>query len=105
MDQRGGEAFRKFPEALQRQGRTSLTILAEGQIPDNAKTLRGFEPGIQEIILSDRSGTYRLIYALRLDEDIWVLHAFKKKSKTGSKTPKPEIDVARARLKRLKEIL
>jgi phage-related protein len=30
---------------------------------------------------------------------------FQKKAKTGIKTPKPEIDLIRARLKRLKEVL
>jgi phage-related protein len=33
------------------------------------------------------------------------VHAFQKKSKTGIKTPKQEIDLIRERLKRLKEIL
>jgi phage-related protein len=34
-----------------------------------------------------------------------VVHAFQKKSKTGIKTPKAEIDLIRGRLKRLKEML
>ena len=33
--------------------------------------------------------------------DLWVLHAFQKKSKTGIKTPKAEVDLVRARLGRL----
>jgi phage-related protein len=32
-----------------------------------------------------------------------VIHAFEKKSKTGIKTPKQEIDLVRERLKRLRE--
>jgi phage-related protein len=32
-----------------------------------------------------------------------VLHTFQKKSKTGSKTPKPEIDLVKDRLKRAEE--
>jgi len=35
----------------------------------------------------------------------WVVHAFQKKSKSGIKTPKMEIDLIRDRLKRLKEML
>ena len=34
-----------------------------------------------------------------------VIHAFQKKSKSGIKTPQPEIDLIRERLKRLKEML
>jgi len=39
------------------------------------------------------------------DTGIWVIHAFKKKSKTGIETPKEEIALVKTRLKRLKEIL
>jgi hypothetical protein len=41
----------------------------------------------------------------RLAEEIWVLHAFQKKSTKGVKTPQHEIDLIRDRLKRLKEML
>jgi len=40
-----------------------------------------------------------------LGDEIWVAHAFHKKSKQGIKTPKREIDVVKDRLKRLKEAL
>jgi len=42
---------------------------------------------------------------VQLGSDIWVVHAFQKKSKTGSKTPKQEIDLINERLKRLREML
>lgn len=53
----------------------------------------------------ERSDAYRVVYAVQIGEAIWVVHAFQKKSKTGLKTPKAEIDVIRTRLKRLKEML
>jgi len=46
-----------------------------------------------------------VIYAVQLGEDLWVLHAFQKKSTQGIKTPQREIDVIGDRLKRLKEML
>ena len=46
-----------------------------------------------------------MVYAVQLSEDIWVVHAFQKKSTQGIKTPKREIDLVKDRLKRLKEIL
>ena len=52
-----------------------------------------------------RGDAFRTVYALQLDEDIWVLHALEKKSKTGIKTPKREIDLIRERIKRVKERL
>jgi len=44
-------------------------------------------------------------YALKIDADIWVVHAFQKKSKSGIKTPQMEVDLIRERVKRLKEAL
>jgi phage-related protein len=46
-----------------------------------------------------------VVYAVQLGDDLWVLHAFQKKSKKGRKTPRLEIDLIRDRLKRLKEML
>jgi len=43
--------------------------------------------------------------AVQLAEEIWVIHAFQKKSTQGIKTPKREIDLIKDRLKRLKEML
>jgi phage-related protein len=47
----------------------------------------------------------RVVYAVQFGDDIWVVHAFQKKSTQGIKTPKHEIDLVRDRLKRLKEML
>ena len=47
----------------------------------------------------------RVVYALQLGDDIWVVHAFQKKSKKGIATPKPDIDLVKKRIKRLKEQL
>ncbi|KJU83308.1 hypothetical protein MBAV_004500 [Candidatus Magnetobacterium bavaricum] len=37
--------------------------------------------------------------------NIWVIHAFQKKSKAGLKTPQIEVELIRERIKRLKETL
>lgn len=44
-------------------------------------------------------------YALQLDDDVWVVHAFQKKSTSGIATPKHEIELVRERIKRSKEVL
>jgi phage-related protein len=46
-----------------------------------------------------------VVYAVQFADDIWVVHAFQKKSTLGIKTPKREIDIIKDRLKRLKEML
>jgi phage-related protein len=42
---------------------------------------------------------------LQLGPDIWVVHAFQKKSKKGIATPKRDIDLVTERIKRLRESL
>ena len=58
-----------------------------------------------EVALRFRGNAYRLVYDVQIDTDIWVIHAFQKKSKTGIATPQREIDLIRERLRRLKEVL
>ncbi len=97
--------FEEFPAGAQLEMGRALTILAEGQMPDIAKHLTGFGSGVMELALKHRGDAYRVVYALQIDDDIWVVHAFQKKSKSGIKTPKHEIDLIHDRLKRLKEML
>ena len=52
-----------------------------------------------------RAIEFRVVYAVQLADEIWVVHAFQKKSTQGIKTPKREIDLIKDRLKRLKEML
>ena len=83
----------------------ALTIVAEGRMPDIAKPLTGFGSGVMELALRHRGDVYRTVYALQIGDDIWVVHAFQKKSKTGIKTPRQDIDLIDERLKRLRERL
>ena len=43
------------------------------------------------------------MYTVRFAGAVYVLHAFQKKSKTGLKTPKAELDLIRKRLKTAEE--
>jgi len=49
--------------------------------------MKGLGSGIYEIALRFRTDAYRAVYAVSLGEDIWVIHAFQKKSRSGIKTP------------------
>lgn len=97
--------FERFPEGAQVEMVRALTVVAEGGFPDIAKPLTGFGSGIFELALKFRSDAYRVVYGVQIGDDVWILHAFQKKSKTGIKTPKAEIDLITERLKRLKEAL
>lgn len=97
--------FEEFPEGVQGAMLSALTIAAGGGKADIAKPFKGVEGGVFEIALMQRGDAFRLLYAVKIDTDIWVIHAFQKKSKTGIKTPQMEVDLIRERLKRLKEML
>ena len=47
--------------------------------------------GVFEIALPLRGDAFRVVYAVQLAEEIWVVHAFQKKSTQGIKTPKREV--------------
>ena len=98
-------AFLKFPDQVQEDMLSALTIAAEGSKSDKAKPFKGVGSGVFEIALRHRKDAFRVIYAVQIGSDIWVLHAFQKKSKTGIKTPQTDIDIIGERLKRLKEAL
>lgn len=97
--------FEAFPKGAQSSFLTALTIAADGGKADVAKPLQGLGSGVFEIALVFRGDAFRVVYAVQLADEIWVVHAFQKKSTQGIKTPKHEIDLVRDRLKRLKETL
>jgi phage-related protein len=67
--------------------------------------MHGLGSGVFEIALPFWGGAFRVVYAVQLAEEIWVVHALQKKSTQGIKTPQREIALIEDRLKRLKEML
>jgi phage-related protein len=67
--------------------------------------MRGMGSGVFEIALPFKGDAFRVIYAVQIADEIWVVHAFQKKSTQGIKTPQCEVDLIKDRLKRLKEML
>jgi phage-related protein len=66
----------------------------------DAKPLSGFgSAGVLEVVEDFRGDTFRAIYTVRFSGWVYVLHCFQKKSVSGSKTPKADIDLIKARLK------
>lgn len=97
--------FDQFPEPVKVDALRALSIAADGSKADTVKPLKGMDGGIMEIVLRHRGDAFRVVYAVQIGNEIWVIHAFQKKSKSGIKTPKPDIDLVQERLKRLKEAL
>jgi phage-related protein len=97
--------FEAFPEGAQFICLAALTVAAEGGKADIVKPMRGLGSGVFEVALPFRGHAFRVVYAVQIADEIWVIHAFQKKSTQGIKTPAHEIDLVKNRLKRLKEML
>lgn len=93
-----------FPERARQEVGHALFLAQQGARAPNTKVLKGFGgSGVVEIIEDHDGDTYRCAYTVRLQHAVYVLHAFKKKSKRGAETPKPDMDLIRSRLKEAEE--
>ena len=92
-----------FPAEVKSMFGHALYMAQTGKTHPDAKAMRGF-PGASVIeVRDDHAGdTYRLVYTAKGGSAITVLHAFKKKSRRGIRTPKQIIDTIRQRLKDVK---
>ena len=91
--------YGEFPPRVQDTLGFELFLAQTGQHPPSAKPLKGIGSGIVELIEDFDGDTYRTVYTVRFQEAVYVLHAFKKKSKRGIATPKSDIDLNKRRLK------
>jgi phage-related protein len=92
-----------FPLDVKRTIGFALRLVQNGETPEIAKLLKGFGGGVYEIKTSGADNTFRVVYLLRAKKGVYVIDAFVKKSKRGSKTPKEITERIRARLKCAKE--
>ena len=76
-----------------------LFLAQGGQHPPSAKLLKGFGSGVVELVDDFDGDAYRAVYTVRFESAVYVLHAFKKKSKRGIATPKIELEMIEQRLR------
>lgn len=89
----------RMPKLVKRVFGQALYDAQTGKKHPDAKPLKGFRgAGVLEVVEDNQGSTYRAVYTVRFAGVVYVLHAFQKKSKTGSKTPAEEMDKVRTRL-------
>ncbi len=88
-----------FPEAVKDAIGTALSVAQFGGKHPRAKAWKGTGSGVFEIVEDYRSDAYRAIYTVRFADAIYVLHAFQKKSPSGIKTPRKDVELVGQRLK------
>ena len=89
-----------FPEAVKQDVGHSLFMAQEGGRSATVKTLQGFGGGsVVEIVVDHDGDTYRCVYTTKVSDVVVVLHAFQKKSKRASETPKHDVELIHTRLR------
>lgn len=78
----------------------ALHLAQAGSKHEDAKPLQGFGgAGVLEIVSDHVGDAYRAVYTVKFATSVYVLHAFQKKSKTGSKTPATDMELIARRLR------
>jgi phage-related protein len=94
----------KFPEEVRLEAGYAIYVAQKGNKHSSVKPLKGYKgAGVLEISGDHNKNTYRVVYAVTFKENVYVLHAFQKKSKQGIATPKKEMDLIDARFKAAQE--
>jgi phage-related protein len=81
----------------------ALGVVQDGRTPTSAKPWKGEGPGVFELVEDRRGGTWRSVYTVRFHEAVYVLHCFQKKSPSGIRTARTDIELVRRRLKAAQE--
>jgi phage-related protein len=76
-----------------------LGLVQLGGTPPTAKPWKGEGPGVFEIVEDYKGDTYRVAYTVRFARAVYVLHCFQKKSPSGIRTAKTDVDLIHERLK------
>ncbi len=93
------EVLPSFPEAVRQNFGFELWQLQQGERPSDYRPLSSIGPGVFELRDQDERAWYRVVYVSRINDVIYVLHCFEKKSR---EMPRKEFEKARQRLKTVK---
>jgi phage-related protein len=86
-----------FPDAVITEIGTALSVAQFGGKHPNAKPWRGEGPGVFEVVEDHRADTYRA-FTRSNSGAVYVLHAFQKKSPSGIKTARKDVELIARRL-------
>ncbi len=92
--------LKEFPDGARAEAGHALYLAQLGDRAINAMPLTGFKgAGVLEVVIPEDGDAFRAVYTVKYDTAVFVLHAFQKKSKTGSKTPLHDMRLIQSRLK------
>jgi phage-related protein len=89
--------LRNFPDEARRAAGFELRAIQSGLEPSDWKSMQGIGAGVNEIRIHVL-GEWRVVYVAKLQDAVYVLHAFQKKTR---KTSRQDIDLARKRYRQI----
>ena len=93
-----------MPEDVQDVFGAALLDAQYGDLPHGARTFgEGLPRQIMKLVEDSQGGTYRAAYTVSFPKAVYVLHVFKKKSKSGIGTPLADKALIGTRLKAARE--
>jgi phage-related protein len=93
------EVLKGFPEGVRQNFGFELWQLQLGERPTDYRPLTSIGPGVFELRDQDERAWYRVVYLSRIEDMIYVLHCFEKKSR---EMPRKDFEKAKQRLKAVK---
>jgi phage-related protein len=97
------DVLKTWPRDIQHDIGLSLRDLQDGERPTlPARPMKSIDQGVFELKTEDEAAWYRVIYLARIEDTIYVLDSFTKKSR---KTEKRDLNRARMRLTNVKRRL
>ena len=88
------------PGSIRLEFLDALNLLASGKALSMplSRNLSNIIPGLHELRLKDRAGQVRVMYFIKKQDAIYLIHAFRKKTQ---EFPKKEIELIKKRVKEL----
>lgn len=93
--------LRQFSDDIKHDIGYQLDKIQRGLQPDDFKPMPIIGQGVEELRIRNDVGIYRIIYLAKLQNTVYVLHAFQKKTQTTSKR---DIELAKKRYNQIRGI-
>jgi phage-related protein len=96
--------LRALPKGARAVFGFAILLAENGMKHPDAKPLTGFgSAGVLEVVEDLDGDAYRAVYTVKFGSTVYILHAFKKKSLVGSKTPPRDMEMITRRFREAEE--
>ncbi|MGA3028746.1 MAG: type II toxin-antitoxin system RelE/ParE family toxin [Bryobacteraceae bacterium] len=93
------DRLRRFPQAARREVGYQLSLIQAGRSASDWKPIPVVGPGVIEIRVH-AEGEYRVFYAAKFEDAVWVLHVFARKTRKASSL---DVELGKKRYRELLE--